>query len=257
MIIDDRAGAIDRRRLLGLAALAAAGTLVGCSSSGSGPAQPPGAPATATGTAAPVPVTTPPPTAAAVWTTLLDGNARFAAGNPAHPHADPSWRAALAEEQHPVATVLSCADSRVAPELIFDQGLGDLFTIRSAGEVLDEAVIGSIEYGVEHLATPLVVVLGHTGCGAVRAAIDVVHGAEHPHGDVAALVDAIEPAVRSVPVSDDEDAFAVACVAEQARRVAAALPDRSEVLATAVADGSLGIVVATYDLDTGVVGPLT
>lgn len=255
MITDDRAGAIDRRRLLGLAALAAAGTLVGCSSTGSGPAQSSAAAGAATSTAASA-ATAPPPTAAAVWATLLDGNARFAAGTAAHPHADPSWRAALAEEQHPVATVLACADSRVAPELTFDQGLGDLFTIRSAGEVLDEAVIGSIEYGVGHLATPLVVVLGHTGCGAVRAAIDVVHGGEHPHGDVAALVDAIEPAVRSVPVSDDEDAFAIACVAEQARRVAAALPERSEFLATAVADGSVAIVVATYDLGTGVVSPL-
>src|SRR5207237_5372942 len=100
---------------------------------------------------------------------LVAGNQRFVAHKPTHPHEDLARRHDLAGSQHPFAVVLSCSDSRLPPELVFDQGLGDLFVIRVAGNITDAAVIGSIEYAVEHLHAPLIVVLGHEKCGAVTA----------------------------------------------------------------------------------------
>lgn len=102
---------------------------------------------------------------------LKAGNERFIKGTPKHPHEGKRWREKLAAGQHPIATVLGCSDSRVTPELIFDEGLGDLFVIRVAGNIVDEDVTASIEYAVEHLDTHLIVVLGHENCGAVTAAL--------------------------------------------------------------------------------------
>lgn len=151
--------------------------------------------------------------------------------------------------------MLGCADSRVPPELVFDQGLGDLFTVRSAGQVLDEAVLGSVEYAVAHVAVPLVVVLGHSGCGAVKAAVDAVHGDSHAEGNVATLVQDVEPAVRAVAAGGqprpDDDAFLRACVAEQTRRVATALEERSTIIRTAVQENTTTVIPAVYDLATG------
>ena len=103
---------------------------------------------------------------------LKAGNKRFVAGKPRHPHETPKWRHRLTTGQKPIATILGCSDSRVTPELIFDEGLGDLFVIRVAGNIVDEDVTASIEYAVEHLDTHLVVVLGHENCGAVTAALE-------------------------------------------------------------------------------------
>src|SRR5438105_3680928 len=103
---------------------------------------------------------------------LKDGNARFAADKPNKRDVGADKRKELAKGQHPFAIVLTCADSRVAPELLFDAGLGELFVLRVAGNIADPAVVGSIEYAVEHLHTPLIVVLGHESCGAVAAALD-------------------------------------------------------------------------------------
>src|SRR5438105_3479472 len=114
----------------------------------------------------------PVPTPAAALDRLKDGNGRFAADKPAARKTDAKRRAELAAGQHPFAVVLTCADSRVAPELVFDAGLGELFVLRVAGNIADPAVVGSIEYAVEHLHTPLIVVLGHESCGAVAAALD-------------------------------------------------------------------------------------
>jgi carbonic anhydrase len=143
----------------------------------------------------------------------------------------------------------------VPPELVFDQGLGDLFTVRSAGEVLDEAVLGSVEYAVAHAGVPLVVVLGHSGCGAVKAAVDAVHGNGHAEGNVAALVQDVEPAVRTVAATSefgaDDDTFVQACVAEQTRRVATAMTDRSSTIRAAVESKAAAVVPAVYDLATG------
>ncbi len=154
------------------------------------------------------------------WNRLLEGNARFVEGRQIHPHATGHWREQLVDGQHPFACVLGCADSRVPPEIVFDDGLGDIFTIRAAGEVLDCSVIGSIEYAVEHLHVPLVVVLGHANCGAVSATIDVVRGKGHVTGDISTLVRTIEPAVRATAPNKDERKFLAACVAEQALRTA-------------------------------------
>jgi carbonic anhydrase len=126
-----------------------------------------------------------------------------------------------------------------------------VLTVRTAGQVLDDAVIGSIEFGVAHLGIPLVVVLGHTNCGAVQATIEVVHGDEHVRGEVSMLIRAIEAAVLATPPNPDPDAFLAACVHEQARRIALELPERSEVVADAVKAGKTRVVAATYDLQSG------
>ncbi|TDV37570.1 carbonic anhydrase [Actinophytocola oryzae] len=184
---------------------------------------------------------------------LLAGNARFVAGEQRHPHESLDWRQSLVAGQHPFAVVLGCADSRVSPELVFDEGLGDLFVIRAAGEVLDTAVIGSIEYAVEHLSVPLVVVLGHESCGAVGATIDVVQHGTAVSGDISTLVRAIEPAVRATPPNPDAPEFLAACVAEQARRAAKYLQERSNIVSDAVAHHGVRVVSATYELRTGAV----
>lgn len=121
---------------------------------------------------------------------LIEGNRAYAAGCLRHHHQDPAWRTGLLREQHPWAVILGCSDSRVPPEIVFDQGLGDLFVIRTAGHVVDAAVWASIEYAVEHLNVPLVVVLGHRGCGAVATA---VQGPAH-QGRLNYLATAIQPA---------------------------------------------------------------
>ena len=110
---------------------------------------------------------------------LKQGNKRFAEGKPRHPHEAPGYRGRLVKGQKPIATILGCSDSRVSPELIFDEGLGDLFVIRVAGNIVDDDVTASIEYAVEHLDTHLVVVLGHEHCGAVTAAMGM-HSAKEP-----------------------------------------------------------------------------
>ena len=122
---------------------------------------------------------------------LVDGNARFVGEKYLHDHISADYRKELAKGQHPFAVIVTCSDSRVSPELIFDQGLGDLFVIRTAGEVVDELEIGSIEYAVEHLGAKLVVVLGHESCGAVSAA---VNSGEMPK-NIASIVSQIKPAV--------------------------------------------------------------
>jgi carbonic anhydrase len=187
------------------------------------------------------------------WRMLAAGNARFVAGRQRHPHESLEWRQSLVEGQHPFAVILGCADSRVSPELLFDEGLGDLFVIRAVGEVLDTAVVGSIEYAVEHLSVPLVVVLGHESCGAVGATIDVVQNGATVSGDVSTVVRAVEPAVRATPPNPDAKAFLAACVAEQARRAATYLQERSNIISDAVAHHGVKIVSATYELRTGAV----
>ncbi|MDF7640060.1 carbonic anhydrase [Bifidobacterium sp. ESL0784] len=110
-------------------------------------------------------------TANATWSRMLQGNSRFASGQAEHPWQDSETRESLIDEQHPDAAVLSCSDSRVPPEIIFDQGLGDMFTVRTAGQTLDDAVIASLEYAVTHLGVSVLVVLGHEHCGAVASAV--------------------------------------------------------------------------------------
>ena len=185
------------------------------------------------------------------WRKLAEGNDRFVTGGQTHPHESLRWRESLVRGQRPFAVVLGCADSRVPPELVFDHGLGDLFTIRAAGGVLDNSVLGSVEYAVEHLAIPLVVVLGHARCGAVSAAVDVVRGRAEVSGDVSVLVRAIEPAVLSTPADGDEARFLAAVVDNQAKRVASLIVERSVTIRAAVRHHGVAVVAASYQLDTG------
>lgn len=178
---------------------------------------------------------------------LAEGNARFVEGRRQGDRYGPARRAEVASEQHPIAIVLSCSDSRVPSEIVFDQGIGDLFVVRVAGNVLDEINIGSIEYGAEHLHAPLVVVLGHQRCGAVTAAVE---GGEAP-GHIGSIVEALAPAVGEArKICRDGDLVEAASHAN-VRRVVRKLGERSSILAHLITTGKLSVVGAYYDLDSG------
>jgi carbonic anhydrase len=180
---------------------------------------------------------------------LLEGNRRYVAHQPSL-DGSPQRRIDVARGQKPIAMVLGCVDSRVPPELIFDQGLGELFVIRTAGEVLDQAALGSLEFGIAELHIPLLVVLGHQRCGAVKAAMEVLDGEAKAEADIAYLVNALTPAVEHGRRLGGD-------LWEQAGRAQVALQvdrlRRSPVLAAAVHEGTLRVVGAWYDLETGVV----
>ncbi|MDK9495951.1 carbonic anhydrase [Streptomyces katrae] len=182
------------------------------------------------------------------WGELEAGNRRWRTFHESHPDRTGHVRRALVGGQHPFAVVLGCVDSRVPPELVFDQGLGDLLTVRSAGEVLDEAVLGSIAYGVLELGVPLIVVLGHQGCGAVAAAVHAEAGGELP-AHIAYLADRIRPAIDH---RLQGDARIDAAVTENVRRVRARLAAEPD-LAARVADGCLAVVGARYELTSQLV----
>ena len=131
----------------------------------------------------------------AAWKALKEGNERFVAGKPEHPSQSIEHRASLAEAQKPTAVVFGCADSRVAAEIIFDQGLGDMFVVRTAGHVIDSAVLGSIEYAVTVLNVPLIVVLGHDSCGAVKATLSALDDGAVPGGYVRDVVERVTPSI--------------------------------------------------------------
>ncbi|MDX2004318.1 MAG: carbonic anhydrase [Meiothermus sp.] len=209
---------------------------------------------------APHPVLTPDaqqpsPDEALEW--LVRGNARYVLHHSRHPRQGGRARLKLAKGQHPFAVVLGCADSRVAPEVIFDQGLGDLFVVRIAGNIVDEAVRGSLEFAVTRFGVPLIVVLGHDGCGALQAALDAI---DHPRPmppAVQALLEPILPAVRQaidetehalVPPSD-ESILQAAQAIHTARMVEALRAD--EVLAPLIERGRLEVVGGRYDLQSG------
>lgn len=175
----------------------------------------------------------------------MAGNVRFAEGKPLHPDQAEARRAEVAKGQHPVAVVLTCADSRVSPEIYFDRGLGDLFVIRNAGHVLNAHVLGSIEYAVAHLDAPLLFVVGHERCGAVSAAV----GGGAVEGHVWDIVQSIQPAVqaaRDLPGDAVDNA-----VRHHSRLTAQALCTSDPIIAAAVKAGRLTVKAARYDLDTG------
>jgi carbonic anhydrase len=188
---------------------------------------------------------------------LVAGNARYVAGHATHAHLDRGRRTEVAAGQHPFATILACADSRVAPELIFDAGLGDLFTCRVAGNVVDDPVLASIEYSVIHLGSTLVMVLGHERCGAVKATLDALagHGSPDDEGTkLGALAALIAPAVRAVPAATADKLDAA--VSLNAARAAAEIVAQSPPLRARVQAGKLKVVAARYDLDDGRVTPI-
>ncbi|GAA1083063.1 carbonic anhydrase [Nocardiopsis composta] len=179
---------------------------------------------------------------------LEEGNERWRNHAQTHPNEGRERRQELLDGQEPFALVLGCADSRVPAELVFDRGLGDLFDVRSAGQVLDSSVLGSVVYGVHHLHVPLIVVLGHASCGAVTAAVEVHRGAPMPDGHIGYLVERILPVVDSVP-DDGGDGFIDACITANARYIADELAADPE-LSGAVGSGDLRIAPARYELDS-------
>ncbi len=191
------------------------------------------------------------PSAADALAELQAGNLRFTQGRSRHPHQDAGRRAELTGGQAPFAVVLACSDSRVPPEIVFDQGLGDLFVVRTAGEVVDDGVLGSIEYGVAALGAPLVVVLGHESCGAVRATLDVLDGGPIPAGHIRSVVDLVTPSALAAREKAEDSVDGV--VAEHARRTASSLVERSAVLASAVDAGTCTLVSMRYRLGDGAV----
>ena len=196
-------------------------------------------------------------TPAAVWREMVRGNDRFVAGAPSHPRQDVERRNELAHAQSPHAALFGCSDSRLAAEIIFDKGLGDLFVVRNAGQVISESVIGSLEYAVAVLEVPLIVVLGHDECGAVRAAIDS-QGADAPAlpAHIAKLISKIVPAVRRVGGAADGDLDLSTISSEDVGRehlrdTIGELLRVSELISDAVAAGTLAVVGANYRLLEG------
>jgi carbonic anhydrase len=186
-------------------------------------------------------------TAEQALNTLMEGNARFVSGNVLHPNQSDEQQAKVVSGQEPFAVVVSCSDSRVPPEILFDQGIGDIFVVRTAGEVMDNATVGSIEYAVEHLHVPLIVVLGHDDCGAVNAA---VNGGTEP-GQINYLVNAIKPAVDTAKGMQGD--LLSNAINENTKDVVAQLESTQPILHEHVKGGNLLVVPARYHLDTGAV----
>ena len=181
---------------------------------------------------------------------LLEGNKRFESGKCEHPHESIKWREHLEAEQHPVAVVVGCSDSRVSPELIFDRGLGDIFAVRVAGNIIDTDVTASVEYAVDHLNTQLVVVLGHSGCGAVTAALDHASESSAEPDEVVSLLYRIEPALQNIPKNlsrDERIKRAVRKNVEQAVRRLSLVPDMMKNLKS----NRVVIIGAVYDMHQG------
>jgi carbonic anhydrase len=175
---------------------------------------------------------------------LKKGNEKFVADRSEAPNIGAERRRELAKGQNPFAIVLTCADSRVTPEYIFNQGLGDIFVLRVAGNVADPFELGSMEFAVEALRVPLIVVLGHTQCGAVQAAL----GENKPHGNLGKLIEQIQPG-KDLP--REKDAALQAAIQNNARHQATSLTERSDVLKEFVEHKRLRIVPGVYDLATG------
>jgi carbonic anhydrase len=181
---------------------------------------------------------------------LLDGNARFVRGLASGEHRDPPRRKELLGGQHPFAIVLSCSDSRVPPELVFDQGLGDLFVVRVAGNVVLEDALGSVEYAEVHLHARLILVLGHERCGAVTATLDAMYRHRHEPKHVTEVAKLIQPALKEIdpqaPPAEQVRAGVEANVRQSMRQLA-----EIEEVAAALKAGSVRLVGAVYDMETG------
>lgn len=200
------------------------------------------------------------PTPQQAWDEMRLGNERFVGGTPQHPRQDVERRSELAGGQRPDAALFGCSDSRLAAEIIFDKGLGDLFVVRNAGQVISDSVVGSLEYAVAVLEVPLIVVLGHDACGAVAAAIDST-GVDAPSlppyiwRQIAPIVPAVRRVIKAAGDPGRIDADTVG--REHLRDTVTQLLHASELISLAVAEGSLAIVGANYRLAEGTVVPDT
>ncbi|MET9879364.1 carbonic anhydrase [Actinacidiphila glaucinigra] len=180
---------------------------------------------------------------------LLDGNQRFVTGAPEHPNQDAARRTEIAPAQQPFAVMFGCSDSRLAAEIIFDRGLGDLFVVRTAGHVMGAEVMGSIEYGVGVLGCPLVVVLGHDSCGAVGAACAALEDGKAPAGYIRDVVERVTPSVLAARAAGRVEPEEI--LAEHIRHTVDLLLDRSRVLAEKVSTGQAAVVGLCYRLADG------
>jgi len=179
---------------------------------------------------------------------LIAGNGRYVSGRPGVKDVGGARRRELSDNgQHPFALVVCCSDSRVPPELVFDQGLGDLFVVRTAGHTVDDAVLGSIEYGAEHLGIPLIVVLGHEKCGAVKAAVDSAKTGAHVHGRVGFITDKIQ---KTLERADDAADIYETCADENIRSVVAEIGG-SEIVGGLIREGKTKIVGAKCGISSG------
>jgi carbonic anhydrase len=183
------------------------------------------------------------------WKALKEGNERFVAGQPAHPSQSIDHRSSLAAGQEPTAVIFGCADSRVAAELLFDQGLGDVFVVRTAGQAIDTAVLGSIEYAVVVLNVPLIVVLGHNSCGAVKAAIGAVDDGEVPPGFIRDVVERVAPTI----LLGKRDGLSRVDEFEErhVKETLAQLVSRSSAIAERVSAGTVALAGVVYHLADG------
>ncbi len=181
---------------------------------------------------------------------LVDGNQRFVKGHLRHPHDSTSWAKRTAEVQHPHTVVLCCSDSRVSPELVFDQGLGDLFVVRVAGNVANEDEIASIEYATAHLHVPLVLVLGHTQCGAVTAVVDGDDLPPEIHHLTVHIEEALTITRGRLPQLRGSELIEATVIANVRESVKDMLQGGA-ILKSAVAEGHVRVEGAVYDLHTG------
>ncbi|MEV7660370.1 carbonic anhydrase [Paenarthrobacter sp. NPDC089316] len=188
-------------------------------------------------------------TPALAWRRLREGNERFVSGESLHPNQDAARRSSLLEGQNPFAVIFGCADSRLAAEIIFDLGLGDAFVVRTAGQVIDDAVLGSLEYSITELKVPLIAVLGHDSCGAVTATKGAVETGEMPPGFIRDLVERITPSVLTAKRNGQEDVNDM--VVEHVKQTAERLADSSRVISDAIEDGRVAVIGLSYKLGEG------
>lgn len=188
-------------------------------------------------------------TPALAWRRLREGNERFVSGQSMHPNQDAPRRSSLVEGQNPFAVIFGCSDSRLAAEIIFDLGLGDAFVVRTAGQVIDDAVLGSLEYSISELKVPLIVVLGHDSCGAVSATKSAVEAGEMPPGFIRDLVERITPSVLTSIRNNKHDVNDM--VVEHVKQTARRLADTSRVISDAIDEGRAAVVGLSYSLGEG------
>ncbi|MFE2314409.1 carbonic anhydrase [Streptomyces sp. NPDC059441] len=233
----DRAGQPDRRVLLIGGLASATVTLAGCSPTSAAPSVTSASPEER------------PTTPAAAFTRLTEGNERWVSGDLRHPDRDPNRRQFVAQKQEPFGSILSCIDSRVPPELLFDTGLGDLYVMRTGGAAIGPVVTGSVEYGPMTSGTPLIVVLGHQRCGAIEAAYKSIRDGTPLPGNLEAIAKALRPAYEQAVHAGGGDP--VESMARAQVTLTAADLRSNQDLAPLVGKGALAVVGAYYSLDTG------
>ncbi|MFM1993607.1 MAG: hypothetical protein RL537_296 [Actinomycetota bacterium] len=191
-----------------------------------------------------------PSTAQQAWNLLSAGNKNFVAGTPAHPRQDAELRVELADQQAPFAALFGCSDSRLSAEMIFDVGLGDLFVVRNAGQVIAETILGSLEFAVEVLKVPLILVLGHDECGAIKASIDSHQGKLSTEGEfIRNLVGRIEPTIEKSLAADERSLDQI--TRNHIDDTIAELVERSSLIRSYIESGRLAVVGAEYRLAEG------